>query len=126
MQDLTAIAYPRFFRARTHELGKYFGIWQDGRLAAMAGERIAMKQYRELSGVCTHPDFRGRGYAKRLIARVVNGILEDGRVPFLHVDAENEKTIALYRQLGFADVNTVPMVLVRRSEGSQASLPAAM
>lgn len=115
MRALTAMVYPRFFRSRTHELGRYFGIWEDGRLAAMAGERMSAGKYREVSGVCTHPEFRRRGYSKRLIARVANGILAEGNLPFLHVAAENDKAIALYRSLGFVDANVVPMVLVRRT-----------
>ena len=115
MRALAALVYPRFFRARTHELGRYFGIRQDGLLAAMAGERFSAAQYREISGVCTHPDFQRRGYSKRLIARVTNRILNEGNVPFLHVDVDNEKAISLYRTLGFTDANTISMVLVRRA-----------
>ncbi len=114
MRALTALVYPRFFRSRTHEIGSYFGIWEDGKLAAMAGVRMSAGEYREVSGVCTHPDFRRRGYSKKLIARVLNRILEEGNLPFLHVDADHEKGIALYRSLGFVDANVVPMVLLRR------------
>jgi ribosomal protein S18 acetylase RimI-like enzyme len=114
MQELTALAYPYFFRSRTQELGRYFGHWVDRRLVAMAGERMSFGPYREVSGVCTHPDYVRRGYAKQLISHVVNMILADGKQAFLHVAAENDKAQALYRQLGFVDANVVPMVHVRR------------
>src|SRR5262245_25399505 len=61
---LTALVYPHYFRPRTMELGRYFGIYQDGRLAAMAGERMGTHECTELSAICTHPDFLGRGYAR--------------------------------------------------------------
>ena len=82
-----------------------------------------MENYREISGVCTHPDFRRRGYSKMLITRVVNGTLAEGNLPFLHVDVENEKAISLYRSLGFVNANVVPMVLVRRT-GTEPGLSA--
>jgi ribosomal protein S18 acetylase RimI-like enzyme len=116
MRELAALANPRFFRSRTHQLGRYFAILQGPRLAAMAGERLAMGPYREVSGVCTHPDFRHRGYARRLISQVVNGIVGEGNLAFLHVDLGAEAAQTLYRSLGFVDANVVPMVLVRRAE----------
>jgi GNAT superfamily N-acetyltransferase len=76
---LTALVYPHYFRPRTMELGRYFGIYQDGRLAAMIGERLGTDAYQEISAVCTHPDFSGRGYARRLVALLSNDNLECGR-----------------------------------------------
>lgn len=98
---LTALVYPHYFRARTMELGRYFGIYQDGRLAAMVGERLGMDGLQEISAVCTHPDFNGRGYARRLLALLSNDNLERGRTPFLHVSHENHRAKALYEQLGY-------------------------
>ena len=66
MRELTRIAFPDFFRERTHELGLYLGIYDGARLVAMAGERLALPGLQEISGVCTHPDFSGRGLARRL------------------------------------------------------------
>ena len=60
---LTALVYPHYFRPRTMELGRYFGMYVDGRLAAMVGERLGAPDMREMSAICTHPDFRGRGLA---------------------------------------------------------------
>ncbi|WP_158884202.1 GNAT family N-acetyltransferase [Rhodanobacter sp. L36] len=98
---LTALVYPHYFRNRTMELGRYFGIYQQGRLAAIAGERLGMDGHQEISAVCTHPDFNGRGYARRLLAILSNDNLAAGRVPFLHVSHRNVRAKGLYEQLGY-------------------------
>src|SRR5207244_1428683 len=90
MLALTTLAFPGYFRAQTHELGSYFGIRENGLLVAMAGERMSLPGYQEVSAVCTHPDFRGRGYAQQLVRRVVEEMLQRGIVPFLHVGQENK------------------------------------
>jgi len=98
---LTALVYPHYFRRRTMELGRYFGIYQDGRLAAMIGERLGTDDTQEMSAICTHPDFNGRGYARRLTAFLTNDNLARGRLPFLHVSHENPRALRLYEQLGY-------------------------
>lgn len=98
---LTALVYPHYFRSRTMELGRYFGIYQDGRLAAIIGERLGMDGYQEISAVCTHPDFTGRGYARRLLALLSNDNLERGRTPFLHVSHQNHHAKLLYEKIGY-------------------------
>ncbi len=99
--SLTALVYPHYFRPRTIELGRYYGIYQDGRLAAMAGERLGMDDHQEISAICTHPDFHGRGYARRLTALVSNDNIARGRTPFLHVSHENGRAKRLYEQIGY-------------------------
>jgi GNAT superfamily N-acetyltransferase len=98
---LTALVYPHYFRQRTMELGRYFGIYEQGRLAAIIGERLGMDTCQEISAVCTHPDFHGRGYARRLLALLSNDNLERGRTPFLHVSHENRRAKQLYEQMGY-------------------------
>jgi GNAT superfamily N-acetyltransferase len=103
---LTALVYPHYFRPRTPELGRYFGIYQPDhnghtRLAAIIGERMGMDDWTEISAVCTHPDFNGRGYARRLLAFLSNDVLAQGRTPFLHVSHENARAKALYLQNGY-------------------------
>jgi ribosomal protein S18 acetylase RimI-like enzyme len=99
---LTALVYPHYFRPRTMELGRYFGVYQDGRLAAMIGERLGTDAYQEVSAICTHPDFNGRGYARRLTALLTNDVLARGRTPFLHVSHANRRAKQLYEQLGYS------------------------
>jgi len=101
MLDLTSLTKPGPFGPRTHELGTYIGVRVDGRLAAMAGERLKVPGYTEVSAVCTHPDFLGRGYAGALMADVMRGILARGETPFLHVREDNARAISLYERLGF-------------------------
>ncbi len=98
---LTALVYPHYFRARTMELGRYFGIYRDGRLAAMAGERLGTDDAREMSAICTHPDFNGLGYARRLTTMLANDTLGRDRLPFLHVSHENPRAEGLYARMGF-------------------------
>lgn len=98
---LTALVYPHYFRRRTMELGRYFGIYRDGRLAAMIGERLGTDDTQEMSAICTHPDFNGCGYARRLTAFLTNDNLARGRLPFLHVSRENPRALRLYEQLGY-------------------------
>ena len=98
---LTALVYPHYFRPRTMELGRYFGIYQGDRLAAIIGERLGMDTYQEISAVCTHPDFLGRGYARRLLALLSNDNLGRGRMPFLHVSHENRRAKLLYERMGY-------------------------
>jgi ribosomal protein S18 acetylase RimI-like enzyme len=98
---LTALVYPHYFRPQTMRLGRYFGIHVDGRLAAMIGERMGTHAARELSAICTHPTFLGRGYAGRLTAWLAGDLLARGQQPFLHVSQQNIRAVALYRRLGF-------------------------
>jgi ribosomal protein S18 acetylase RimI-like enzyme len=109
MLALTALVFPGFFRPRTLEMGRYLGIYDGGRLAAMAGERMRLDGFQEISAVCTHPDYTGRGYAQRLVSMVCRGAFERGFVPFLHVYEENIRAIAVYRQLGFTDRMSMPL-----------------
>jgi ribosomal protein S18 acetylase RimI-like enzyme len=100
MIGLTKLTNPGPFAARTHELGTFLGIRVDGRLAAMAGERMKPGRYSEITAVCVHPDYRGRGYAQVLLGAVARGIVARGDIPFLHVFSDNEGAIALYRRQG--------------------------
>ena len=114
MLALTALVYPHYFRARTIEMGRYFGIYAGNTLAAMAGERMRFDGHQELSAICTHPDYTGRGYAQRLVAMLTNDILDSGRVPFLHVSHENMRAKALYERMGYVCRADIPLLAVRR------------
>ena len=105
---LTDLVFPGFFRPRTLEMGSYFGIYHGSRLAAMAGERMRLDGYQELSAVCTHPDYTGRGYAHRLLGVLCNSAFDRGFTPFLHVYADNARAIGVYRRMAFADRTVLP------------------
>jgi len=101
--ELAGLTRPGPFAVRTIELGDYFGVFDGERLIAMAGERMHAGSLREISGVCTHPDFQGRGLARRLMNKLIALQLRRDQTPFLHVMASNTGARALYRQLGFRD-----------------------
>ncbi len=100
MLALTKLTEPGPFLPRTIELGSYFGIHQSGSLVAMAGERLHLTGFTEVSAVCTHPDFRGRGYGNALMSAVIARVMSRGETPFLHVKTENA-AVRLYEKLGF-------------------------
>jgi predicted GNAT family acetyltransferase len=100
MMELTKLTNPGPFAARTHELGTFLGVKVDGRLVAMAGERMKPAEYTEITAVCVHPDHRGRGYAQLLLGAVARQISARGEIPFLHVFSDNGSGIALYRRQG--------------------------
>ncbi len=101
MLALATLTRPGPFFARTHTLGDFIGVRVDGRLAAMAGERMRPDGHTEVSGVCTHPDFRGRGYAAGLTAVATERIRQRGETAFLHVYAGNIAAIRVYEALGY-------------------------
>jgi ribosomal protein S18 acetylase RimI-like enzyme len=113
MLALAAVAEPGPFFARTIELGRYVGIRRDGRLVAMAGERLKLDGFTEISGVCAHPEHRGRGYGRSLVAALVAAALAEGQVPFLHVTPDN-RARALYERLGFTTRTTMHLTAIRR------------
>ncbi|WP_298672913.1 GNAT family N-acetyltransferase [uncultured Sphingomonas sp.] len=114
MLALATLTEPGPFFGRTHQLGDFFGIKADGRLVAMAGERMKPDGFTEVSGVCTHPDYRGRGFAAALMRLVAKRILDRGEMPFLHAYASNRGAIALYETLGFAVRREVLMTRLTR------------
>lgn len=101
MLALAKLTRPGPFRARTHKLGRFIGVRENGQLVAMAGERLQTDGFVEVSGICTHPDHRGRGLAAALTRIVSARILEEGKTPFLHAYASNTGAISVYRKLGF-------------------------
>jgi predicted GNAT family acetyltransferase len=115
MLALATLTEPGPFLSRTHTMGTFIGIRIAGRLAAMAGERFRFPGYTEVSGVCTHPDFRGRGLARRLSAAVAAGIEARGERPFLHAWKTNRPAIALYESLGFEIRNEVNVAVLELS-----------
>ena len=98
---LVELTQPGPFGPRTLEMGHFIGVFEHGRLLAMAGERMRLDTHVELSAICTHPSARGRGLAESLMRRLMHDALQRGQQPFLHVLPSNTGAIALYRRLGF-------------------------
>ena len=118
MRELAALTEPGPFRQRTIELGEFHGIFDSGRLLAMAGQRLHLKHFVEVSAVCTHPDARGRGYARLLMSLVIEEIVQRRKIPFLHSFADNYPAIRVYEALGFTLRRTLHLaVLKNEAEG---------
>ena len=119
---LTALVYPHYFRPRTMDLGRYFGMYLPDaggqvRLAAMIGERLGADGFREMSAICTHPHFLGRGYARRLTAFLTNQTLRAGKQPFLHVAYANARAKALYERMGYQLRRDIAFGALRHAQG---------
>jgi predicted GNAT family acetyltransferase len=116
MLELIRLTEPGPFKERANELGKFYGVRQDGKLVAMAGERIRLTGFTEISAVCTHPDFQRRGLARGLMHRISREILARDEIPFLHVFAGNSNAICAYETLGFGKRQTFTGVVIKAPE----------
>ncbi|MCW2308242.1 GNAT family N-acetyltransferase [Rhodobium gokarnense] len=116
MLALATLTKPGPFLAGTHLMGRFLGIRIGGRLAAMAGVRMRFPGHVEVSGVCTHPDFQGRGLGRRLSAAIAEDIAAGGSTPFLHAWASNDAAISLYRSLGFELRREMNVAVLVRAE----------
>ncbi len=101
MLALTKLTNPGPFAEKTIDFGHYRGIFDGNRLVAMAGQRLHIFNFAEISAVCTHPDYLGRGYARQLLLYQMNRIIAASEIPFLHVRNDNERAIKVYLSLGF-------------------------
>jgi predicted GNAT family acetyltransferase len=113
MQSLVALTKPGPFAARTHELGRYLGPFDDDELVAMAGERLRLDGFVEISAVCTHPSYRGRGLAGSIVAELSRAALARGEMPFLHVMADNDAAQRAYRRVGFVVRRTLDLTVLQ-------------
>jgi GNAT superfamily N-acetyltransferase len=113
MVALASLTEPGPFRDHTANLGGFVGIRVDGRLAAMAGQRLAPTGFAEVSAVCTHPDFRGCGYAQALVAAVTRNIHSEGRMPFLTSFEANAGAVRIYQQVGFVHRRTFHLAVLK-------------
>jgi ribosomal protein S18 acetylase RimI-like enzyme len=112
--ELATLTHPGPFAPRTIELGEYFGVFEGERLIAMAGERMTAGSLREISGVCTHPEYQGRGLARRLMLKLLRRQLARAETPFLHVMSANEVARGLYRRIGFGEYRQSVVRVIER------------
>jgi GNAT superfamily N-acetyltransferase len=113
MVELATLTEPGPFRERTHELGVFYGIFEGDRLLAMAGQRMRVPGFVEVSAVCTHPDARGRGFGGILMQEVMREIADRRGTPFLHAFADNP-AVRLYERLGFTQRRSFHLAVIRR------------
>jgi ribosomal protein S18 acetylase RimI-like enzyme len=117
MRALALATKPGPWSTQTHRYGPFYGVKRDGRLLAMAGERMRPAPgLAEVSGVCTAPEARGEGLATLLMRRVMAGLAARGDRPFLHSYADNAKAIALYETLGFRARREMVLTVLNRTE----------
>jgi predicted GNAT family acetyltransferase len=116
MVALAELTQPGPFRIGTHRLGQFWGVRHEGRLVAMAGERLQVEGFAEVSGVCTHPDHRGRGHAVRLMRYVGAQIEARGETPILHSYAANTGALRIYESLGFETRSTLVFTFLRAAD----------
>ncbi len=117
MLALATLTKPGPFSLKSLELGRFWGVREGGRLIAMAGERMKQPGFTELSGVCTHPDHRGKGFGRRLSLHVAARIIETGDRPYLHAYASNTAAITLYEAIGFTLRSPMHVAALRRPAG---------
>lgn len=113
--ELAILTRPGPFGLRTIELGEYFGYFEGQRLVAMAGERAHAATLREISGVCTHPEFQGRGLAQRLVAKLMRRQMQRRQTPVLHLMRDNVTAHRLYQRMGFSDYKESVVRVISRS-----------
>jgi predicted GNAT family acetyltransferase len=118
MRELAWATKPGPFTTLTHRLGGFVGVRAEGRLIAMAGERMRTDGFSEVSGVCTDPGHRGRGLAGALMSMVAQRIVERGETPFLHSYAHNAAAIGLYESLGFRFRTGINLAILTLDQGS--------
>ncbi len=114
MINLAVLTKPGPFGKRTIDFGNYHGIFINDKLVAMTGRRLHVYDFTEVSAVCTHPNFLGRGFARDLIKHQINSILEEKKIPFLHVRSDNKRAIDLYERLGFINNGIMNFYFLRR------------
>ena len=101
MLELTGLTKPGPFFERTIDFGNYIGIFNKDQLVAMAGDRLSLNGYTEVSAICTHPNHLGKGFASYLLSNAAERIIEESNIPFLHVKTDNLRAIEVYKKLGF-------------------------
>ncbi len=115
MMELARLTEPGPFRERTSELGNFYGIFAADRLLAMAGQRMRVPGFVEVSAVCTHPDARGRGYAGLVMREVMRDIVDEDCTPFLHAFDDNP-AVRLYQRLGFTHRRSFHLAVIKNEE----------
>ncbi len=114
MFGLISEVFPGYYQQQTYRMGNYYGIFKNGRLIAMAGERLCIDGLTEISAVATQPAFTGRGYAQQLMAYINQLHVNNGIVSFLHTGSNNARAISIYEMLGYKKRRIINVTKIRR------------
>jgi GNAT superfamily N-acetyltransferase len=114
MIALTKLTKPGPFEKRTIEFGNYHGFFEDGRLVAMGGERLHLDGLTEISAICTHPDYQGRGYGAKIVRHLTADVIQKGETPFLLARVDNLKAMEVYKREGFEVLSKVQFYIFKR------------
>lgn len=120
-----ATSYPNnWFEEHMLQTGQYWGIRQGGQWICIAGVHSYSKRYRvaALGNVATHPEHRGQGWARQVVAHMCRMMLNDVDTIGLNVSQSNTAAIRLYTQLGFAHVTEYEECFVTRTPSRMPSL----
>jgi len=112
--ELATLAHLDPFGPRALELGTFLGIFSEGQLLSMGGERMCANGFREISSVATHPEYHGKGYARGLMEALMRKQMLNNEIPFLHVMSENEHAYAIYQRMGFSTYKEIPVRVIAR------------
>ena len=118
MRALAQMTEPGPFAEKTHLLGRFVGVRRNGKIAAMAGERMRFPGFVEISGVCTHPDYRGEGLAAATSFEVARAIIAAGATAFLHCYPDNAPAIAAYERIGFTTRRRLTAMILVSAEST--------
>jgi predicted GNAT family acetyltransferase len=106
--------FPGYYLPKSRLMGDFFGIFKEGKLVAMAGERLRMHGLTEVSAVVTHPDWVGRKFAQQLVSHLDHKNMQQGITPFLHTGSGNERAIKIYELLGYTKRRIIPVTKIKR------------
>jgi len=115
MFALVSEVFPGYYLPKTRQLGSYFGIRDNGQLVAIAGERLRMNGFTEISAVVTHPAHAGRKYAQQLVSYLNDKNMQEGNTPFLHTGSGNQRAIDIYELLGYKKRRLIPVTKIKRT-----------
>jgi predicted GNAT family acetyltransferase len=116
MLSLTKLTNPGPFAARTINFGHYYGVFDGDKLVAMTGQRMNALPYVEISAVCTHPDYLGKGYAQQLLNFHINRIIAAGNIPMLHVRHDNDRAVDVYKKVGFQIRREINFYIIKKQD----------
>lgn len=128
LNRLYGLGFTSWLPAEAIATGVYYGVRVRGRLVAAAGTHVISPSARlaAVGNVMTHPDHRGRGYAKLTTGAVTQELLRICDQVVLNVRSDNPPAIAAYRALGYREHCRFEERLARRRGAAWDSIVAQL